>query len=87
MDYKNTLPSESQKAFTKLAQNGINKLHIGLKLFLDGSTTLDLSSNYASTNHRKMLIFSYPLHSLSKVKREQISVEEINDWIYNVLHI
>lgn len=86
-DYKNTLPGKTHKVFATLSQHGINDLHIGLHLHLQGDITLNLSTDTVSTDSKKMLIFSYPIHSLSQVNPEKIKVEKVEDWKYHLLQM
>lgn len=84
-EYKKTLPSKTHKVFETLAQYGINDLNIGLYLYLDGNNTLNLSTDSVSTDSKKMLILSYPIHSLSQINHEKIKVEKVEDWKYDCL--
>lgn len=83
-NFKNTVPSSTQKTFKKLELNYIHELNIGLPLQLNNSTTICLATNSASTNKRKMLILSCALSALTKNKHSEICVEEIGDWEYNI---
>lgn len=85
-NFKNTMPSNTQKTFKKLEQNYINELNIGLQLQLSGNTTMHLTTESISTNKRKMIILSCDLSALAKNKYSEIHVEEVNNWLFDIIN-
>lgn len=85
-NFKNTVPNSTQKTFKKLEQNHIHELSIGLILQLSGNSTMNLLTDTASTHMRKMIILSCALSALTEKRHEEIRVEEVNDWMFNILN-
>lgn len=85
-NFKNTMPNSTQKTFKKLEQNDIHELSIGLILQLNGNNTMNLMSDTGSTHKRKMIILSCALSALTEKKHEEIRVEEVNDWMFDILN-
>lgn len=84
--YKNTLPNNAQKTYTKLEENHIQKLQVNLDLRTHRGDTIHLTTDTASTNASKAIILSCDLSVLDRDKQCEIHVRELSDWEYAILN-